>query len=141
MFRLGPGLAMTMIKGAGGSKTLRNGSSSESFPIPDGTSTARNLIIDLGVSIRPEAFDQFSFGLDTFVYNVEASENRAFSYLISLHWHYNPNEPSVKKGRRQSILKRPKKIRRKKSRKKRKKKSRTKSRKKKVEEEDPWLEE
>ncbi len=84
--RLGAGLFMTTISGDGGSAELRNGGSLQSFPIPKGRSTARNVTSLASLSFHP--VEQYSLKFQTYVFNIANSRNRTFSYTLSLHYHF-----------------------------------------------------
>jgi hypothetical protein len=82
----GTGFYFTRIWGSGGEATLNNGNSTESYPLPKDAVWSRNVILNLGVST--DFNEQWSAELYTYIFNVDASEDRAFSAGASLSYHF-----------------------------------------------------
>jgi hypothetical protein len=85
-FKLGPGLLMNQISSDGGTQTLNNGTSSSDFPMPNGTSTSRNLTLNFATQWQfiKEASARFEGQL----INLTDSESRSFSYTFSFYYHF-----------------------------------------------------
>lgn len=89
LFHTGLGLMMTYISSQGGTVALPNGTGTDNFFLPDGSSTARNVIYLLGVdyfvtkewSVRPQLQ----------VINPFNSRNRAYSYTLAVSYHFYDN--------------------------------------------------
>lgn len=87
-FRFGFGFYFTRISADGGTKDLPNGSGTTSFPIPEGASTSRNVITNLGVEYF--FLKELSARVEASVLNVTSSLARTFNYTISVHYHFGP---------------------------------------------------
>ncbi len=85
-FRLGMGLFFTRISSDGGTQELNNGGEISTFYLPEKTSTARNLITNLGLEHRLHRL--WSTRFEFIGYNLEDSADRALSYTISFHYHF-----------------------------------------------------
>ena len=85
-FRLGVGLFFTRISSDGGTQELNNGGEISTFYLPEKTSTARNLITNLGLEYRLHRL--WSTRFEFIGYNLEDSADRALSYTISFHYHF-----------------------------------------------------
>ncbi len=86
----GLGIYYTSISGPGGDESLNNGNSVDSFPLPDHTEFARNLIVNLGLGYQfnPE----IDFLLHTYIFNIEDKDQRAFSIGTNLNYHFGEFE-------------------------------------------------
>jgi hypothetical protein len=87
VLRAGLGLSMTRISGKGGTQVLDNGSGQTSFPMPEGSATSRNVILNLGTDyfLHPD----WSARIETSVYNPINSRNRSFTYQLAVHYHFH----------------------------------------------------
>jgi hypothetical protein len=86
-FRAGTGLSFTYITSSGGNQSLRNGEKTESFPMPDGASTTRNVVANLGVQ---GLFAQNWLGqLEAMIFNPGSSFNRSVSYFLGIQYQFN----------------------------------------------------
>lgn len=85
-FKFGPGFLFNKISAEGGAVTLNNGTSTSDFPLPNGSSTSRNLTVNLGVDW--EFIDDFSTRLEGWVINLSDSESRSFNYTLSFYYHF-----------------------------------------------------
>ena len=86
LFRAGLGLSLTRISGPGGEETLGNGTSSTSFPLPTEASTSQNIIVLVGAEY--EFLKSWSGRVETFCFNPFDNLNRAFSYTLSIQYHF-----------------------------------------------------
>mgnify|MGYP005633290015 FL=1 len=86
-FLAGGGLALKTLSSSGGSETLQNGTGTASFPLPDGSSTSRNLVLDFGIKYKSN-YD-FSVLGKGMVYNLSSSRNRSFSFMMGVNWHWD----------------------------------------------------
>jgi hypothetical protein len=86
-FKVGPGFYFTTISGDGGTDDLPNGIGIDSFPVPDGPSTSRNLTGNLAVEYYYWPLD-ISIKAETLFFNPFDSVRRAYSYTLSLHYHF-----------------------------------------------------
>lgn len=85
-FVLGTGLFITRIAGDGGTETLKNGNSTDDFPVPEGSAFTRNFIINAGFGVD---FNQkWSADLHTYIFNLTKSEDRSFSLALSGTYHF-----------------------------------------------------
>jgi hypothetical protein len=82
----GLGFFITRITGSGGTETLNNGTGSSSFPLPSGSSYARNFIVNLGLGM--EFNKEWSADLHTFIFNLSSSDDRAFSIALNGTYHF-----------------------------------------------------
>ena len=85
-FRLGTGFFFTRISSDGGTENLNNGGEISTFYLPEKTSTARNLITNLGIEYRLHRL--WSTRVEFIGYNLEDSDDRALSYTVSFHYHF-----------------------------------------------------
>tara|TARA_R110002049_G_scaffold276811_2_gene455083 strand:- start:240 stop:833 length:594 start_codon:yes stop_codon:yes gene_type:complete len=85
-FRFGPGFFFTRINGKGGTLRLQNGTSTDEFPVPNGSATTRNLTWNLGVQT---SFDkEWSARFDLAILKAFDSEKRAMNHLLTLNYHF-----------------------------------------------------
>ncbi len=77
---VGPGIAVTYYLTDGGTQTLRNGTSSSDFFMPDGSSYTQNITLNLSAKIKVAKI--FQPKIETFIYNIW-NNKRAVSYVIS----------------------------------------------------------
>jgi hypothetical protein len=82
----GFGFFISRIQGPGGEENLNNGNSHDSFPLPDTTVYALNLILNLGFGV--DINKEWSADLHTFIFNTFTSEDRAFSIAINGSYHF-----------------------------------------------------
>lgn len=87
VIRAGLGLSMTTISGDGGTQVLDNGNGQTSFPMPEGSATARNVILNLGTEYF--IHQDWSGRLETNVYNPINSRNRSFTYQLAFYYHFH----------------------------------------------------
>lgn len=87
VIRAGLGLSMTRISGDGGTQVLDNGNGQTSFPMPEGSATSRNVILNLGTEYF--IHQDWSSRLETSVYNPANSRNRSFTYQIAFYYHFH----------------------------------------------------
>jgi len=89
-FRLlcGAGYVFTRISSDGGQKAMNNGNGTDYFYLPSETSTSYNFVESLGVEYFLYQLD-FSIKAQGEIYNLADSEKRAYSYMISLHYHFD----------------------------------------------------
>lgn len=91
-FALNAGLGLSWVRLSldGGTQTLQNGNSVDEFPMPEGSSVSQNLIMTLGGSGK---FDpNWGASADFHIFNIEDSESRAWSYIISVNYHFGKVE-------------------------------------------------
>jgi len=82
----GLGFFFTRIWGPGGEEELNNGTSVDSFPLPDDPVYTRNLIVNLGVETQ---FNQtWSAQLRSYIFNLTSSEDRAVSVGLQGTYHF-----------------------------------------------------
>lgn len=87
MLHGGLGLQFTHIYGDGGTKTLNNGTSTTSFPVPDRNVMTSNAIVNLGGNYFFNKF--FSGRLEVSVMNLLIdSERTTFNYFLMGHYHF-----------------------------------------------------
>lgn len=84
--KFGPGLIMNRISSDGGTQTLNNGTSTSDFPMPNGSSTSRNLT--LNTAIQWQFIEQVSARFEGWAVNLSDSESRSFSYTFSAYYHF-----------------------------------------------------
>ncbi len=87
VLRAGLGLSMTKISGKGGTQVLNNGNQPESFPMPEGSATSRNVILNLGTDYFVHS--DWSARAETSIYNPVNSRNRSFTYQLAVHYHFH----------------------------------------------------
>jgi hypothetical protein len=85
--RAGTGFSFTYITSDGGNEVLRNGSGTESFPLPDGASTTRNVVANLGLQTR--FLQTWQAQLEVMMFNPGSSFNRSFSYFLGVQYLFN----------------------------------------------------
>lgn len=85
-FTAGPGLFFTRLSGNGGTEELNNGTGMTSFPLPDRTIFTRNFILNLGMGVDFHRY--WSADLQTYIFNLLTSEDRAFSIAVSGTYHF-----------------------------------------------------
>lgn len=96
VLRAGLGLSMTRISGKGGTQVLDNGNGQTSFPMPEGSATSRNVTLNLGTEYF--LHQNISARLETSVYNLINSRNRAFTYQLAFYYHFHDLFRSKKKS-------------------------------------------
>ncbi|TNE98071.1 MAG: hypothetical protein EP326_10450 [Deltaproteobacteria bacterium] len=84
-FKGGVGFFMTKISGEGGAVTRRNGASDATYYLPSESVTSYNNTLNLG--IESFLFPKTSFELETYVWDILASESRRFSFSIGLNYY------------------------------------------------------
>ena len=82
----GAGFYFTRISGPGGSAELNNGSSTDSFPLPEEAVYSRNFILNLGLGL--DFSKEWSGEVYTYVFNALKSEDRAFSVGATVSYHF-----------------------------------------------------
>lgn len=87
VLRSGLGLSMTRISGDGGTQVLDNGAGQTSFPMPEGSATSRNVILNLGAEYF--VHQDWSARLETSVFNPINSRNRSFTYQLAIYYHFH----------------------------------------------------
>ncbi len=85
IIQAGLGLHFTRISASGGSLTLNNGASTESFPLPNGSATTSNLTTHLG--LRYYFLPDWSAKTQVHFYNPEDSTERAVSLILMVNYH------------------------------------------------------
>lgn len=89
VWRVGYSLFFTYIKGKGGLKTIRNGSSYSSFFVPNQSSTSISSTLDFGPEFLISHFDAeipLSIKAQVHVHSLFASLSRQYSYSVSLNF-------------------------------------------------------
>ncbi len=81
----GMGLHFRRISAEGGSLTLNNGASTESFPLPSGSATTTNLTTHVG--LRYYFLPEWSAKTQLHFYNPEDSTERAVSLILMVNYH------------------------------------------------------
>lgn len=81
---LGPGVFFTRLSSKGGTAELDNGTGTDSFFLPEVSSTSANLVWDLAFRIQVQP--RLSFRGDVFISQLMNSERRSFSTSFSLHY-------------------------------------------------------
>lgn len=79
----GPGLSMYTIKGAGGTKSLNNGTSTSTFGVPSGTSSVKTMTADLGFAYT---MSNHRLALDFYIEGFMSSTKRTFN--VGLNYLY-----------------------------------------------------
>lgn len=84
--QIGGGLVFTRISADGGTESLNNGGEMTDFPLPQGPSTAMNLVTNLGLEfiVHPE----WSLQTSAWIYNITDKLSRSYSYLLFVHYHF-----------------------------------------------------
>ena len=88
MWNLGmaPGLFFDRITGGGGTTTLNNGTSTESFYVPDRASVAYNFTLGALVDYFP--LPEWSLKTAVDVFAPFTSDERSVSFTLLISWHY-----------------------------------------------------
>lgn len=81
----GPGISMYQIKGAGGTKTLNNGTTTSTFAVPGGSSTSKLVTLDFGGAWVE---DPHRLSLEAFVEGAGSSEKRSFNVIATYMYHF-----------------------------------------------------
>lgn len=84
--RLGSGFYMNTISGDGGTVSIRNGTGTTDFFIPEQASTSRNVTLNLGAEYF--FLPDFSTKLEIFLFNPLNSRNRTFNTLLTARYHF-----------------------------------------------------
>jgi hypothetical protein len=84
--KFGPGLIMNRISADGGTQSLNNGTGTSDFPMPNGSSTSRNLT--LNTALEWQFINTVSARFEGWVVNLSDSESRSFSYTLSAYYHF-----------------------------------------------------
>lgn len=91
--RVGTSVMINNMRGKGGTKTVRNGSGSDSFFIPSESKTSVNNTFDLGA----EAFYlPFAVRFQTYTYAIVNSQRRQISWSLTLSYYYDLGKKEVK---------------------------------------------
>lgn len=85
-FQFSLGLQFTRIWGDGGEVVLNNGSSTQTFNVPNESRFARNSLVGLGVGYS--LFDQVTLNSDLYVLDLLDSDKRAYSLLLQMKYHF-----------------------------------------------------
>src|SRR5690606_37601562 len=85
-FRAGPGFFFTRISGKGGTLTLQNGTSTDAFPIPNGSANTRNLTLNLGAQYLID--QEWSARFDAAILKLIDSEKRAVNHVLTVNYHF-----------------------------------------------------
>ena len=85
-FKLGAGFVMTQISSDGGTETLRNGTGSTDFPLPEESSTARNMI--LNSELEYFFLSNWSAKFSYQIYNITDSQTREYGNMITVVYHF-----------------------------------------------------
>lgn len=85
-FQLSLGLQFTRIWGDGGEVVLNNGSSTQTFNVPNESRFARNTIVGIGVGYS--LFDQFTLNSDLYALDLLDTDKRAYSLLLQMKYHF-----------------------------------------------------
>lgn len=85
-FRLGTGLFMTFISSDGGTQSLPNGNGTTEFFLPSESVNTMNIITNLGIDYF--WMKEFSTKLEASIFNITNSRNKAISYGLSFHYHF-----------------------------------------------------
>jgi len=86
-FLTGAGLAFNYISSSGGQEPLQNGNQMENWPLPDGSTITRNVVIPLG--LRYALIDKFTLEAMAHVFNPTNTRNRAVSYFVGLQFNFD----------------------------------------------------
>lgn len=82
----GLGFFFTRIWGPGGEADLNNGTSVDSFPLPDDPVYTRNFIVNLG--LQTEFNQNWSAQIRSYIFNLTSSEDRTFSVGLQGTYHF-----------------------------------------------------
>lgn len=82
----GLGFFFTRIWGPGGEEELNNGTSTDSFPLPNDPVYSRNFIVNLGLGA--EFNNQWSAEIRSYIFNLTSSEDRAVSVGLQGTYHF-----------------------------------------------------
>ncbi|ATH08343.1 hypothetical protein BIY24_10400 [Halobacteriovorax marinus] len=82
----GPGLLYNRISSSGGTQSIRNGTGTTEFPLPNGSSISSNLTLNLGLDWT--FYQDISAKFETWIVNLSDSESRSYSYAISAYYHF-----------------------------------------------------
>lgn len=85
-FQLSLGLQFTRIWGDGGEVVLNNGSSTQTFNVPNESKFARNTILGFGIGYS--LFDQLTLNSDLYALDLLDSDKRAYSLLLQMKYHF-----------------------------------------------------
>ncbi|MFZ3229822.1 MAG: hypothetical protein WA160_06430 [Pseudobdellovibrio sp.] len=85
---VGPGYMQYIIKGAGGTTVMNNGSTTATFAVPGRSSTIRKLSTNLGGSY---VFESSRLGVDLIVENLMSSTKRSQSFMLSYAYQFGVN--------------------------------------------------
>lgn|GEM_PF-605301 len=86
ILRYGGGLYLTQISGDGGEASIRNGTGFTNFPIPEETTTARN--VTFNVAGEYYFHKEYSTKLEAFIFNPTNSRNRTYNLALTLRYHF-----------------------------------------------------
>jgi len=86
LIKSGTGFYITSISGEGGTKALRNGTGTTNFFVPDQSSSARNVTLNLGAEYF--YWDNYSTQFKILAFNPLNSRNRTFNYALTFHYHF-----------------------------------------------------
>jgi hypothetical protein len=86
ILRYGGGLYLTQISGDGGEASIRNGTGFTNFPIPEETTTARNVTFNLAGEYY--LHKEYSTKLEAFIFNPTNSRNRTYNLALTLRYHF-----------------------------------------------------
>ena len=81
----GVGVFYTELKGEGGEVVLNNGSSTQTFYKPHGSSKSKNLSLNLGYEFFFQ--ENTSLRADTFILGFASSKKRSFNYALSVDFY------------------------------------------------------
>jgi len=84
-FYAGPGVSQYQIKGAGGTKTLNNGTTTATFAVPGGDSTSKLVTADLGFALDE---DPHRMSVDFFIDGAGSPGKRSINLLLSYMYHF-----------------------------------------------------
>ena len=82
----GLGLFFTRIWGPGGEVELNNGTTIDSFPLPEEAVYTRNFILNLG--LEKDFTTSWSGEIRTYIFNIASSEDRALSVGVHATYHF-----------------------------------------------------
>ncbi|MGB0452952.1 MAG: hypothetical protein ACPGJV_04485 [Bacteriovoracaceae bacterium] len=89
LIRIGSGFFFTYFSASGGTQTLANGTETTDFPLPNGTSTARNVILSQGIEWTlpvNQRTHPITVKIENFVFNLEDSDKRAISSVFNVNY-------------------------------------------------------
>lgn len=81
----GVGLSMYQVKGAGGTKTLNNGTGTSTFAVPGGTSTAKLVTLDLGMALL---YESHRFSFDLFLEGPGSEDKRTINMMLGYMYEF-----------------------------------------------------